>query len=197
MITLRVCFVSFSLGYSAMLVVSAMTSHKIRKCNSYHVKTQIGKFRRNILTLSETVTPMFLLTLTELSRVMILQYYLTYEEAEHQRRRITNILIIILNIVTNDLVLGVFLPCKVISNLVRDMPDRSHQTLASFYTRPPRDLVGRRVVETRGGGPEGPGGHGGHGGPGGPGGPGGHGGRGGGGPVLGTRHQASLPPVEI
>ena len=172
MIFLRVCFVSFSLGYSVMLVVSAMTSHKIRKWNSYHVKTQIGKFRRNILTLSETVVPMFLLTLTELSRVMILQYSLTYEEAEHQKRRITNIIIIILNIVINDLVLGVFLPCKVIFNLVRDIPDRSDQTtMASFYTRAPRDLVGRRVVETR---PSG-----------------------GGGPVLVTRHHASLPPVEI
>ena len=167
MIFHRVCFVSFSLGYSAILVVSAVTSHKIRKCNSYHVKTQIGKFRRNILTLSETMTPMLLLTLTELSRVMILQYSLTYQETEHQRKRITNILIIILNIVTNDLVLGVFLPCKVISNLVRDMPDRSPRTEASFYTRAPRFLVGRRVAETRPGG------------------------------MVTSRLQASLPPVEI
>ena len=111
MTSVRVSFVSFSLGLTTILAVSAVTSHKIRKCNSYQVKTQIGKFRRNILTLSETLTPMLLLTMIELIRVMIIQYSLTYEETDYQKRKGIHILLIVLDVTINDLVLGVFLTC--------------------------------------------------------------------------------------
>ena len=149
MTSVRVSFVSFSLGLTTILAVSAVTSHKIRKCNSYQVKTQIGKFRRNILTLSETLTPMLLLTMIELIRVMIIQYSLTYEETDYQKRKAIHILLIVLDVIINDLVLGVFLPCKVISNLVRDMPERSDQSERSFYTSGAGGVVmPRREMET-------------------------------------------------
>ena len=91
---------------------------------------------------------MLLLTLTELIRVMIIQHSLTYEETDYQQRKTIHILLIVINVIINDLVLGVFLPCKVVSNLLGDMPERSDQSEALFYPRVPRDLTPRREVET-------------------------------------------------
>ena len=140
-IVIRICFVSFNMGYSSILALAALTSHKIRQVNSYRVKTQIGKFRRNILTLKETVTPMFLVTFMEVIRTLVVQYALTNEDQGEELKKTAYNLILILNLIINDLVLGVILPCIVISNINTEIPESSNGNNAispesnSFYTR--------------------------------------------------------------
>ena len=153
-IVLRVCFVSFSMGYSFILFYLARTSRTILSQNSRRVKVQIGKFRRNILTLKETVTPMFLLTFTEIARILILQRTLAHEEqgeGEEDLRKTSNNIIIILNLLVNDLLLGVVMPCLLAARILKEIPELrntaravSPRTDSSFYTDKPGNLVPRR-----------------------------------------------------
>ena len=156
-IVLRICFIGFSMGYSFILFYLARTSRTILKQNSRRVKVQIGKFRRNILTLKETVVPMFLLTFTELARILILQRTLTHEEQGEDLRNTANNIIVILNLLVNDLLIGVLLPGIVSANMLREIPELrntanavSPQASSSFYAIGPRNLLPRRDVQISG-----------------------------------------------
>ena len=153
-IVMRVCFISFSMGYTFILFYRGRTSRTILKQNSRRVKVQIGKFRRNILTLKETVIPMFLLTFTEIARILILQRTLTHEEQGEDLRKTTNKIIIILNLLVNDLLLSVAMPCIVSVNIYNEIPELrntagavSPQANSSFYTVSQRNLVPRRDIQ--------------------------------------------------
>ena len=153
-IVLRISFVSFSMGYSFILFYLARTSRTILKQNSKEVKVQIGKFRRNILTLKETVTPMFLLTFTEIARILIVQQTLEHEEQGEHLRKTTKNIIIILNLLVNDLLISVILPSIVAGNIFIEIPELrnticsvSPQTNSSFYTKRQGNLVPRRDLQ--------------------------------------------------
>ena len=98
----------------------------------------------------ETVTPMFLLTVTEIARILIVQRTLAHEEqGEHLRKNVKNI-IIILNLLVNDLLISVILPCIVAANIFNEIPELRKspsavrpQANSSFYTRRPGTLVPR------------------------------------------------------
>ena len=153
-IVMRVSFIGFSMGYSLILFYLARTSRTILKQNSRRVKVQIGKFRRNILTLMETVTPMFLLTVTEIARILIVQRTLTHEEQGEDLRKNAKNIIIILNLLVNDLLISVILPCIVAANIFDEIPELRKspsavrpQTNSSFYTTRPGKLVPRREAQ--------------------------------------------------
>ena len=153
-IVLRVCFVSFTMGLSFILFYQARTSRTILKQNSRRVKVQIGKFRRNILTLKETVTPMVLLTVTEIARILVVQQTLAHEEQGEDLRKTTKNIIIVLNLLVSDLLISVILPCIVATNIYNEIPELRNttssvgpQTISCFYTRKPRQLVPRRDVQ--------------------------------------------------
>ena len=151
-IVMRVSFVGLNMLYSTILTLSALRSKKIRKLNSDLVKPQIGKFRRHILTLKETITPMLVLTFMELSRVIIVQYALTNQQQGEQLRKTLNVMTIVLNVTVNDLVLGVFFPCQVLSNISREIPQPSPAcsapSRAPFYSRPVEIVPRRDFQET-------------------------------------------------
>ena len=102
----------------------------------------------------ETVTPMFLLTVTEIARILIVQRTLTHEEqGEHLRKNAKNI-IIIFNLLVNDLLISVILPCIVAANIFNEIPELRKspsavrpQANSSFYTTRPGKLVPRRETQ--------------------------------------------------
>ena len=154
-IVMRVSIITFSMGYSFIFFYRGRTSRKILKQNSRRVKVQIGKFRRNILTLKETVMPMILLTFTEIARILIVQRTLTHEDQGEDLRKTTNKIIIILNLLVNDLLLSVAMPCLVAVNIYNEIPELRNtagavrpQTNSSFYTVSQRNLVPRRDCQS-------------------------------------------------
>ena len=94
---------------------------------------------------------MFLLTFTEIARILIIQRTLTHEQQGEDLRKTTNHIIIILNLLVNDLLLSVVLPCIVAVNIFKEIPELrttastvSPQTNSPFYTASQRNLVPRR-----------------------------------------------------
>ena len=120
-------FVSFNMGYSLLLYVLVATSRNILKQNSQCVKSQIGIFRRNILTLKETILQMFVLTLMEFSRIAIAHYAVKNQERGGSALRTTIYIVnIILNLLVNDILIGVLIPCKAFYNMVTEISDESN-----------------------------------------------------------------------
>ena len=148
-IVLRVSFVSFNMGYSLILYLNVKTSRNILKSNSNRVKAQIGIFRRNILTLKETILVMFVATLLELTRIVMAHYALTNQERGGADFRTTIYVInIILNLLIHDIIIGVILPCKVVYNMEEEVPELTSvsEPIDSFSARP-LQLTPRRDVE--------------------------------------------------
>ena len=92
---------------------------------------------------------MFVVTLMELTRIVIAQYALTNQERRGADFRTTIYVInIILNLLVNDILIGVILPCKVLYNMVEEIPELTSviEPIDSFYVRPV-ELTPRRDVK--------------------------------------------------
>lgn len=144
-IVLRVSFVGFNMGYSLILYFLVTTSRNILRNNSNRVKAQIGIFRRNIWTLKETIVQMIVVSLMELTRIELIYYALNNQEKGADFRKTIYIINVVLNLLVNDILIGVILPCKVVYNMFEEMPV-SKSPIDSFYARP-RAPIPRRDVE--------------------------------------------------
>ena len=85
----------------------------------------------------------------ELTRIVIAQYALTNHEKRGADFRTTiSVINIILNLLVNDILIGVIIPCKVFYNMVEEVPELTSviEPIDSFYVRP-LELTPRRDVE--------------------------------------------------
>ena len=94
---------------------------------------------------------MFVASLMELTRIEIAYYALTNQEKGADFRKTIYIGNTILNLLVNDIFIGVILPCKVVYNMLEEIPESTrviHPPIDSFYVRP-MELTPRRDFEEK------------------------------------------------